>query len=189
MAKLIGHITWSCPLRRPALSLINAVYRFVHYLRTSKRTVVACGRPGIQVDRVIASAPHVQPCQSLGHHGSVLQMPRVERMGATESRVAGVTQRDAVATGRCAQWWRFSADEFISARPSALDELELEAQKASWLGVEDMREASSVDLLLLETRVKIFTQCLMIALSSKMYHRPYCRPSLPGASLFGGVWR
>ena len=28
VAKLIGHITWSCLLRRPALSLINAVYRF-----------------------------------------------------------------------------------------------------------------------------------------------------------------
>ena len=28
VAKLIGHITWSCLLRRPALSLINAGYRF-----------------------------------------------------------------------------------------------------------------------------------------------------------------
>ena len=28
MAKLIGHITWSCLLRLPALSLINAGYRF-----------------------------------------------------------------------------------------------------------------------------------------------------------------
>ena len=27
VAKLIGHITWSCLLRRPALSLINAGYR------------------------------------------------------------------------------------------------------------------------------------------------------------------
>ena len=28
VAKFIGHITWSCLLRRPALSLINAGYRF-----------------------------------------------------------------------------------------------------------------------------------------------------------------
>ena len=28
VAKLIGHITWSCLLRRPALSLINAGYRY-----------------------------------------------------------------------------------------------------------------------------------------------------------------
>ena len=39
---MIGHITWSCLLRRPVLSLINAGHRFCTYLWTPKRTVVAC---------------------------------------------------------------------------------------------------------------------------------------------------
>ena len=49
------------------------------------------------------------------------------------------------AASSCAERWRFSVEEFISTQ-SALVELEREAQKASWLGVEDMREASRVAL-------------------------------------------
>ena len=102
---------------------------------------------------------------------------------------------DAAATGSCTERWRFSAEEFISARRSALVELVLEAQKASWLGAEDIREASRVvqHLLWMVTCGKVFTQCLMIALSSKMCHRPSCSPSLPGASCLevsgGNHWK
>ena len=65
---------------------------------------------------------------------------------AAELRVAGVTQWMRRRQGGCAERWSFSAEEFTSARRSALVELELEAQKTSWLGVEDIREASRVDL-------------------------------------------
>ena len=65
MAKLIGH-TWSCLLRRPALSLINAGYRFARtFGPRSGRTVVACRRARIPMDRVIAAISLLQPCQPL----------------------------------------------------------------------------------------------------------------------------
>ena len=57
--------TWSCLLRRPALSLVNAGYRFCTYLRTSKQTGMARGRPGIPMDRVTTAGSHLQSCQSL----------------------------------------------------------------------------------------------------------------------------
>ena len=65
VAKLIGHITWSCPLRRPAFVSRQCWVSCFTYLRTPKRTVVACSRAGIPMDRVIAAALYLQPCQSL----------------------------------------------------------------------------------------------------------------------------
>ena len=38
---------------------------FRTYFRTSTRTGMARGRPGIRMDRVIASILDMQPCQSL----------------------------------------------------------------------------------------------------------------------------
>ena len=102
---------------------------------------MACGRSGIQVDRVIASTLGVQPCQSLVTMG--LCYRRLWRSTVTRCWCHPV---DAAATGSCAERWRFSAEEFISARRSALDELELEAQEASWFRVEGIREARRVDL-------------------------------------------
>ena len=68
-------------------------------------------------------------------------------MGATES----LTRRwcdpvDVAAAGSCAERWRFSAEEFISARRSALGEHERKVQRASRLGVEDTHEICRVDL-------------------------------------------
>ena len=62
----------------------------------------------------------------------------------------GVTRRwcdpvDATAAGSCAERWRFSAEEIISARRSALVEHE-QCKKASWLGVKDIHEVNRVDL-------------------------------------------
>ena len=65
---------------------------FCTYFRIPKRTVVARGRPGVPMNRVIAAALHLQLCQSLGHCGSMLQMPLVVHVWAMELRVAGVIQ-------------------------------------------------------------------------------------------------
>ena len=50
------------------------------------------------------------------------------------------------AAGSCAERWRFSAEEFISARRSVLIANEWKAQKAAWFGVVDVHEANRVDL-------------------------------------------
>ena len=118
--------------------------------------------------------------------------------GAREG--CGVTRRwcdpvDAAAAGSCAERWRFSEEEFISARRSVLVEHEQKVQKATWLGVEDIHGESRVDLHppLLVTCRRVFSQCLMIALSSKMYHPPYYSPSPSGPSCLeasgGNYWR
>ena len=93
------------------------------------------------MNRVIAATSHLQPCWPLvavglcyGAHGGY-----------------GVTRRwcdpvDTAAAGSCTERWRSSAEEFISARRSALGEHERKVQKASWLGVEDTHEICRVDL-------------------------------------------
>ena len=65
VAKLIGHITWSCLLRRPALSLINAGYRFARTFGPRSGPATARSRTGIPLDCVITAASHLQSCQSL----------------------------------------------------------------------------------------------------------------------------
>ena len=91
VAKLIGHITWNCLLRRPALSLVNAGYRFARtFGPRSGRLWPAVA----QEFRWVASLLPLLSCNlpALGRRGSMLQMPRVEHMGATESRAACVIQ-------------------------------------------------------------------------------------------------
>ena len=94
------------------------------------------------MDRVIAAA--LYPVR--GRRGSVLQMPRVEHVGATELRAAGVTQW---------MWQRQAAVQngggFLRKNLSALDDqlwsnMSGKVQKASWLGVEDIHEDCRVDL-------------------------------------------
>ena len=106
---------------------------------------MAGGRSGIQVDRVIASTLDV--CNLATPWSPVYATDASGRAQGGN----GVTRRwcdpgDAAATGSCAERWGFLAEEFNSARRSALVELDLEAQKASWLGVEDIWEAGCVDL-------------------------------------------
>ena len=103
----------------------------------------------------------------------------------------GVTRRwcdpvDATAAGSCAERWRFSVEEIISARRSALVEHE---QCKKPVGLESKTYTklivSTCIPLWLVTCKRIFRQCLMIALSSKMYHQLYYSQSLPVRP----VWR
>ena len=97
VAKLIGHITWSCQLRRPALSLINA-------------------RPAVaQEFRWIASLLPLLTC-NLASPWSVWVYATDASGGAPGG--CGVTRRECdsetvAAAGSCAERWRFSAEEFI----------------------------------------------------------------------------
>ena len=120
----------------------------------------------------------------------MLHMLRVEHGRAAESRVAGVTQwmlRQQAAVQR--RW--FSAEELINARRSGLVELELEVQKASWLGVEDIREASRVDLHPFLVRDMREGFHVMPDGRAVFENVPPTIPQPKSAwcVLFGGVWR
>ena len=65
VAKLIGHITWSCLLRRPAFVSHQCLVSFCAHFRTSKLADLARSRPGIPLDCVSTAASHLQPYQSL----------------------------------------------------------------------------------------------------------------------------
>ena len=99
VAKLIGHIIWSCLLRRPALSLINAGYRFA-------RTF---GPRSGRLWPVVVQGLHLQPCQSLVIVGPCYKLPLVVHVGAMELRVAAVIQWMLLAAGSCAERWKVSA--------------------------------------------------------------------------------
>ena len=190
VAKLFGPITWGCLLRRPALSLINGGYRFA---RTFGPRSGRLWPAGAQEFKWIASLLPLLTC-NLASPWSPWVYATDASGGARGSY--GVTRRwcdpvDAAATGSCAERWRLSAEEFINARRSALVELEPEAQKASWLGVEDIREASRVDLhpsLNGDTREGFHAVPDDRAVFE---HVPSAtlQPKSAWCVLFGGVWR
>ena len=60
-----------------------------------------------------------------GLRGSMLLMPLVEHHVAAELRIVWCVLGDVAAAGRCAEWWRFSAEELVSARRSVLVDSEL----------------------------------------------------------------
>ena len=144
MAKLIGHITWSCLLRRPALSLINAGYRFARTFGLRSGRVW----PAVaQEFRWIASLLPLLTC-NLASPWSPRVYGKDASGGAREGY--GVTRRKCdpetvAAAGSCAERCRFSAEEFISARRSVLIENERKAQKAAWIGVVDVHEDNGID--------------------------------------------
>ena len=142
------------------------------------------------MDRVIAAALYLQPSQSL------IAVGLCHRCLGWSTWGYGGTRRwcdpvDAAAAGSCAERWRFSAEEFISARRSALVEHERKVQKASWLGVEDMHEVCRVDLhpsSAGDTRENFY------AVPDDRAVFEYVPSTIPQPKsawcvLFGGVWR
>ena len=87
VAKLIGHITWSCLLRRPALSCTFGprMLGIVCGLRT-------CSGPRSGSRHCWPSVAQCNLASGSRHHGSMPLMTSGGKHGATESRVAGVTQ-------------------------------------------------------------------------------------------------
>ena len=185
-----GHITWRRLPRRLALSLINAGYRFARTFGPRSGRVW----PAVaQEFRYIASLLPLLTC-SLASPWS----PWVYATDASgDARVGyGVTPRgcdpDTVAAAcSCAGRWRFSAEEFISARRSVLIENEWTAQKAAWLWVVDEHEDNRVDL----------HPSLLWSMQESLHLIPCVRavfetvpsiilqPKSAWCVLFGGVWR
>ena len=120
----------------------------------------------------------------LGHRGSVLRMPLVEYVGATELRVAGVILRmlrrqAAVRSG----------GGFLRKSLSALGDRCWSKTSGKCKKPCDVESRTYTKRIMLACIPplwvacrRVFSQCLLIALSSKMYHPPYYSPSLPGAS-------
>ena len=102
VAKLIGHIAWSCLLRRPALSLINARYRFARTFGPRSGRL----RPAVaQEFKWIASLLPLLTC-NLASPGS--RWVRATDASGGAHGGYGVTRRfcnpvDAAATGSCAE--------------------------------------------------------------------------------------
>ena len=101
---------------------------------------MARGRPGIPMDRVTTCRFSIAILPVRGHRGSMLRMSLVVHMEAAELR------EDVAVAGSCAERWKFSAEEFITARRSMLVVSERKAHKALWLGIEDVHEENRVDV-------------------------------------------
>ena len=67
-------------------------------------------------------------------------MPRMLLVAHEEATRRKSDSETVAAAGSCAERWRFSAQECISARRSVLVENERKTQKATWLGVKDVHE-------------------------------------------------
>ena len=180
VVKLIAHITWNCLLRRLALSLITAGYRFARTFGSRSGRLWSRNSDGLR--HCCRSSRKTLPV--LGHRGSMLRMPLVEHVGAMELHVAGVIQwllrRQAAVR---------SDGGFLRRSSSALDDQfwsNMNAKCKKPVGLESKTYTKLIVLicipLWLVTCRRIFRQCLMIELSSKMYHRPSYSPSLLGAS-------
>ena len=130
VAKLIGHITWSCLLRRPALSLIRCSVSFCTYLWTPKRTVVACRRARIPMDRVIAATSLLQPYQPLVAVGLCYRCLGWNTWGATESRAACVIQWIRQRQVAVQNGGNFLLKSLSCARRSALGEHDVESAES-----------------------------------------------------------
>ena len=131
VAKLIGHVTWSCLLRRRALSLVNARYRFTRTFGPRNERVW----PTVaQKFRWIASLLPVLTF-NLASPSSPCMVHATDASGGAQGGY-GVTRRKCdpetvAAAGSCAERWRFSAEEYISARRSVLIENERKVQQAT----------------------------------------------------------
>ena len=156
------------------------------HFRTSKLADLARSRPGIPLDCVSTAASHLQPYQSLVSmvlcHGC---------FGWCTSRnvdLGWLRQQAAVRNDGG------SLLKSISARRSVLIENERKPQMAAWLGVKYIDE-NRFDLrpFLSGSMQESFQSMPLIALSSKMCHPSYYRPSLPGACCLevsgGSLWR
>ena len=167
MAKMIGHITWSCLLRRPAMSLPEA------------------GGYGPRSPRNSALLP-LFTCNLASPW-----LPWVHATDASGGARGGyeVTRRwcdpvVAAAAGSCAERWRFLRKSLPALDVRLWAGMSGKCRRPA--GFEPKRHTKSVVLtcilLWLEIRKKIFTQCLMIALSPKICRHPNYSPSLLGAS-------
>ena len=167
MAKLIGHITWSCLLRRSCFVSHQCRVSFRTYLRTSKRTGIACGPPGIQMDRITTASSHLQSCQSLVTVGVCCRCLWWGTWGAMQLRVAGVILRMLRRQAVVRRGGGFSAEELISARRSVLVANERKVQKAilAWSRGRTRRE------------------------SCENVPSTILQPKSAWCVLFGGVWR
>ena len=95
VAKLIGHVTWSCLLRRPALSLINAGYRFARTFKPSDHVTVGCclWSPGKSGGLVRCCRYSIAALPVHGHFGFTPRMHLEGHVVATASRVVGAISR------------------------------------------------------------------------------------------------
>ena len=74
---------------------------------TTAASQLACNRAGIPMDRFIAAALYLQPCQSSVTVGLCYGCLWWGTWGATELRDAVCDPEDAAAAGSCAERWRF----------------------------------------------------------------------------------
>ena len=116
-------------------------------------------------------------------------------MGATESRVAGVTQWMRLRQGAVQNGGGFRRKNFSALDYQPWSNLRGKLKKPLGLELRTCEKLVVLTCILrwLGTCGEVFMQCLMITLSSKMCHQPSYSPSLPGASCLkvsgGNHWK
>ena len=171
VAKLIGHNTWSCQ-------------RFAHTFGP------LAGGYGPRSPRNFDGLRHhcrfsTAILPALGLCGYMLRMPRVGHVGATELRVAGVILRMLRRQAAVRSGGGFRRNNLSAL----VDQCWLKVGGESTQkppGLDSKKCTKKIVLTcirpLWEARKRVFSQCLLIALPSKMCHPPNFSPSLPGTS-------
>ena len=160
--------TWSCLLCRPALSLVNAGYRFARTFGSRS------GRVWPAVAQEFRGIASLLPLINYD-----LASPWSQWVYATDASDGarggcGVTRRwcdpeDVAAAGSCAERWRFSAEEFCSVDQCWL---KVSGKLTKRSGLESKMCTKKIVLTcippLWEGCKRVFGHCLLIALPSNM---------------------
>ena len=117
MQVLVGHITWTCLLRRESLSFIQSTYVFIH------KNIGKVSKIWSSVRKEISAISNLLPLlcsnMSIGWNPYVLASDAsLFGIGAGEKRVDFKVIEEC---GRISEKWRYRAEETIRAREHALD--------------------------------------------------------------------
>ena len=123
MSRLIGHNTWASLVRRPGLAEFSSAYRFASDF--DERTGEVWPSVATELRQAASLLPLLFADSRRPWHGRIYASD-AEGSNSRDHGGFGVCYRDvepqaAAQAGRIADKWRYSCEEFVSARRHALD--------------------------------------------------------------------
>ena len=190
VVKLIGYVTWSCLLRRSALSLINARYRFVRTFEPRNGRVWPVVA---QEFRWVAALPPLLNCSPVSAWSPWVYV--TDASGGLR-RGYGVTRRqcdlkDVADAGWCAERWRLLLRTLLE--PVVRFSWRVKGRRPKPFRLESKMLTNVVELtctrLWWEACKQTFSHFLSFALPSTNVPSLIVQPKSAWKILFGGAWR